>query len=251
VDESAAEQGEEAFPGRCSRGSGLPHVDKTFPEAFDILCRSISVESAVLAAELGSAGVADSESSLAGIHVPRQHEVPGLLETQHLLVLQRAQARHRAEVLIERGYAHMSQDRQPADIQLLRSSSLADRYINGTEDQPVLVVHIDFFRQREPLLCLLWGHAQFFDIRRAALAPARAASRRSRTSPVPSILAAALAYVIQQALARRMFRSLSQNAVLARGRPRRVPRTHTMCALIRSFHATVMTTFPFLCPVST
>ena len=60
----------------------------------------------VLAAELGRAFVPDPERRLRRVQPFAQHQPPRLLQAQPLLVLQRAQARHRLEVLVEPRQAH-------------------------------------------------------------------------------------------------------------------------------------------------
>jgi len=85
----------------------------------DIAVRRCAEQAAVLAAELRSAFIPHTRCRATGIEVLVQHQLPCLLQTQLLLVLQRAHARERTEMLPEGRGTHMRAIRQFVAVQRL------------------------------------------------------------------------------------------------------------------------------------
>jgi hypothetical protein len=71
------------------------------PHARDIALRRCAKQAAVLAAELRGAFIPHTAAGAARIEILVQHQLPCFLQTQLLLVLQRAYAREGAEMLPE------------------------------------------------------------------------------------------------------------------------------------------------------
>ena len=74
--------------------------------ALDIPHGRLTKEPAVLPVELAGAFIADFEGGAGGVQSLIQHALPGNMETQLLLVLQRAHGGKRTELMVERRDAH-------------------------------------------------------------------------------------------------------------------------------------------------
>ena len=74
---------------------------RAFPTAHRIPTRRIAEKAFVFAAELRHAFIAHSKSRACGALVLRQHQTLGLIQTQLLVILERAEARHCLEVTMQ------------------------------------------------------------------------------------------------------------------------------------------------------
>jgi hypothetical protein len=77
------------------------------PYPFQVLLRWCPEEPAVLATELRGTLVANKASSVTRVNILVQHQLPRFLKSQLLLVLQRARAGDRAEMLAECTRTHV------------------------------------------------------------------------------------------------------------------------------------------------
>src|SRR6266542_202540 len=89
------------------------------PHAAYVALRRSAKHAAVLAAELRGAFITHKPAGATRVEVLVQHQLPCFLQTQLLLVLQRAQASEGAEMLPEGGWAHVRAIRQVVPVQRL------------------------------------------------------------------------------------------------------------------------------------
>jgi len=80
----------------------LPLIDCHLPQPRDVAQWRSAEQATVFTAELRRALVTDLEPCGCGIQVFGQHQAPGFLQAELLLILQRAQGGHRPEVVMER-----------------------------------------------------------------------------------------------------------------------------------------------------
>src|SRR6266568_8266203 len=86
--------------------SNIDLGDIAFSQGLDVSNGRLAEESAVLAAELTHALVADLVRSACGIETVHQHALTRGLEPQLFLILQRAHCGKGAELMMEGGNAH-------------------------------------------------------------------------------------------------------------------------------------------------
>src|ERR1039457_5521754 len=85
------------------------------PTRFDIPDGGLAEKSAVLAIELAGTFIADLECGTGGIETAIEHALPGYMQPELLLILQRAHRSQRSELVVQRGYAHPSHGGQFLD----------------------------------------------------------------------------------------------------------------------------------------
>ena len=104
--------------GRSAKVDGASN--RRLPHARDIALGRRSEQATVLATELRRAFVPHTPAGTARVEVLVQHQLPRFLQTQLLLVLQRAHASQGAEMLQEGRGAHVRAIRQIVPVQRLR-----------------------------------------------------------------------------------------------------------------------------------
>ena len=103
----------------------------------DAFGRRPSEQPRVLPAELRSAQVADSVTCVARVHLLEQHQAPGFVQPERLLVLERAHRGDRFETLVERRRAHVGRSGHLLDgdglreISRIQATALADPVHSG------------------------------------------------------------------------------------------------------------------------
>ena len=89
-------------PALCSVDCGEPGVT----QGFDIAHGWLAEEAAVLAVELADAFIANFVCSAGGVDPVHEHALACDLQTELLLILERAHGGQRPELVVEGGYAH-------------------------------------------------------------------------------------------------------------------------------------------------